>query len=255
MNKRATGKGEGWQARLFRKVLGAVPAGVRERMWQEHASDNMEMCLSRLRDKGFSPRQIVDCGAYMGHWTRMAKRVFPSARVLMIEPQRSKKEILEGVVREFSGTVDYAGCLLGPEKKDAVTFYDMESGSSVLEELSNYPRKAITLPMTRLDDVLKELKIEGPAFLKLDVQGYEIEVLKGAREAMKTSEVIQLEVSIIPYNKSVPLFDEVVRFMKEHGFLVYDICDFKRWEEDTLFQADAIFLRSDSGMRKLEFVY
>ena len=213
----------------------------------------MEFCLQKLKEKGFSPEIIVDCGAYTGSWTKMVKRVFPNANVLMIEPQAGKGSLLVQVCNEFSGTVDYVKCLLGSEQKEEVVFFEMESGSSVLEEATHHPRKIVMLKMATLDDILREKKISKCTFLKLDVQGYELEVLKGAKEALKNATVILLEVSFIRCNRSAPLFHEVVAFMKNHGFLVYDVCPLPRWRDNTLLQADVFFVKDGSIFRQIDF--
>ena len=224
---------------FFQKHLKRLQKSLRKR----YGTDGVEFCLRKLKEKGFSPEAILDCGAYTGSWTKMAKKVFPNANILMIEPQANKEPLLVQVCNEFSGTVNYVKCLLGSDQKQGVAFFEMESGSSVLEEATNHPRNIVALKMTTLDSVLREKKVEECTFLKLDVQGYELEVLKGAKEALKNAEVILLEVSFIRCNRSAPLFHEVVAFMKDRGFLVYDICPLPRWRDNTLIQADVIFVK------------
>ncbi len=243
--------------KLARRMVLCMPQFMRDGLWLLYNSDSsVEFCLRRLKEKGFAPKNVVDCGAYLGDWTRMVKKNFPGANVLMIEPVSNQQRLLLQVKSEFPGTVDYVQCLVGPETKEAATFFEVDGGgpgSSVLGELTRFPHKPVTLPMRRLDDILAEKKIAGPLFLKLDVQGYELEVLKGAERAMQNAEVILLEVSFVRYNPSGPLFHEVVAFMSEHGFLVYEICPLGRWLGVTLFQADVFFVKEDSGFRQIDF--
>jgi FkbM family methyltransferase len=235
--------------RLVRKIVVNLPY-LEEDLRGFYGGTSMEYAVRQLQARGFDPKSIVDCGAYMGDWTRMVKRIFPGARVLMFEPQADKRQALADVCTDFPGTVECVSCLLGPQAKEAVTFFEMESGSSVLEELTSYSRKTITLPMRTLDDTLREKNIQDATFLKLDVQGFEIEVLKGAAQAMKRAEVILLEVSFVPFNRSAPLFDEVVKYMRDNGFMAYDICNFHRVDNAPL-QGDAFFVKMDSPLRKL----
>jgi len=240
--------------KLARRLVLTMPRFMQDGLRVLYNSDaNLEFCLRQLQAKGFAPGLVVDCGAYRGNWTRMIKKIFPGARVLMVEAQADKEPLLAQVCSEFPGTVDYVRCLLGAEPREAATFFEMESGSSVLEELTDVPRRAVTLRMVPLDDLLRERKIAGETLLKLDVQGYELEVLKGAKEAMASAEVILLEVSLVRYNQSAPIFHEVVEFMKERGFLVYDICPLPRWADTTLFQADVLFVKKDSVFRQINF--
>ena len=77
--------------------------------------------------------------------------------------------------------------------------------------------------MSTLDSVVDERKMTGPILLKADVQGYELEALRGANQTLRKTEVILLEVSTLPYNIGAPLLAEVVAFMAERRFLVYDL--------------------------------
>ena len=123
-------------------------------------------------------------------------------------------------------------------------------GSSVLEQVQNKAPIAESLPMRTLDSVVDERKMTGPILLKADVQGYELEVLRGANQTLQNTEVILLEVSTLPYNIGAPLFAEVVAFMAERRFLVYDLCHLhRRQSDDTAFQVDVLFARAGSTLR------
>ena len=92
--------------------------------------------------------------------------------------------------------------------------------------------------------------VRGPFLLKLDVQGYEIEVLKGGARALAEAEAFLLEVPLLQYNEGAPLFAEVVEFMKDAGFVAFDICGQVRRETDgALFQVDILFVPERSALR------
>ena len=241
--------------KLARRMVLTMPLFMQDGVRLLYNSEtNVEFCLRKLKEKGFNPRHVVDGGAYMGNWTRMVKRNFPGAGVLMIEPQQDKRPLLIQVQNEFPGTVDYVQCLLGAEAKDAVPFFENEGGgSSVLRELTHSPFKTTTVPMRTLDDLLRERKITDAALLKLDLQGYELEALRGGAVAMKNAEVILLEVSLVPFNESGPLLHEVVAFMQDRGFLVYDLSALPRWIDSTLFQLDVFFVKENSALRQVNF--
>ena len=126
----------------------------------------------------------------------------------------------------------------------------MESGSSVLPENTGFDRKELALAMTTLDDVSGASALEGPVLLKVDVQGYELEVLRGGAQTLARSEVVLLEVSLLEYNQGAPLMPEVVAFMNAAGFVPYDVCGQFRRETDTaLCQIDIMFVRRESALR------
>jgi FkbM family methyltransferase len=210
---------------------------------------SVEWSFRNLRTLGFSPRRIVDVGAYVGGWTRMAKAIFPEAAVMMVEAQPSKEPELKRACAEYTGEVNYRLALLGPEEREGVRFYELETGSSVLAEQSSIARKEATHRMLTLDGVLAESGFGGADLLKLDVQGYELEVLKGAGGALSGAEVVLLEVSLLRINEGAPLLRDVLNFMGERGFRAYDICSFiRRPLDNALWQTDIIFVSETSRL-------
>lgn len=211
--------------------------------------------LRNLRRLGFSPEAIVDVGAFKGVWTQMVRDVFPDARVLMIEAQAAHKDALRAVTRQFpAGAVTYQIALLGALPQSCVPFYETANagtGSSALPENSDVTRRAVGLPMTTLDAVVASNGFPKPSFIKLDVQGYEIEVLRGGVECLQGAEVVLMEVSLWPYNQGAPLLHDVVAFMKDQEFVAHDVCSLmRRPGDDILIQVDLVFARERSGLRR-----
>jgi FkbM family methyltransferase len=206
-----------------------------------------------MRENGFSPVAVLDVGANVGEWSRMVSSVFPSTRILMFDGNPENEPALRETVREIGSRSECFIGLLGPEKNGAVTFYKPDAGntgSSILPELTSFEKETITLPMDTLDSLTESAALQGPLLLKLDVQGFELEVLKGARRTLQLSEAVIMEASLLPYNAGAPLFADVVAFMNEQGFVAFDFCGQSRRESDrALFQTDVAFVRRESDLR------
>ena len=216
-------------------------------LYLEHEFPSIESSLYALQRWGFDPEYVIDVGAYHGEWTQMFKRLFPEARILMIEAQPSKVDILESVCQTYSNSVEVASALLGPEDGKQVEFSEMETGSSVFEEQSPYDRNKSTRELITLDNLLDQYPgYKTPDFLKLDVQGYELEVLKGATHVLNNTEIVLMEASLIPVNKGAPLADEVIAFMSSHDFRLLDFCSQIRRKDDALWQTDLLFIKNSS---------
>ena len=210
--------------------------------------------LQRLKTLGFRPQGILDIGAYDGEWMRMAKTVFPESKVLMVEAQPEKEPILNAACKTYNGSVEYLIALLGQSNQEAVPFFQMHTpfgstGSSLYEEQTSFERHMVSLPMHRLDDLLALRPSTCFSFIKLDVQGAEMDVLSGGPKALNGAEAVLLEVSFLEYNKGAPQFADVVAFMNAKGFVVFDILDCFRAKRDILFQGDILFVRKDSPLR------
>ena len=245
---------------LARAVRARLPMGTRRLMYRAAAFfspetmetwnqgfPSVEGALLSLQARGFAPRFAVDVGAYHGEWTLMWKRIFPDCAVRMVEAQPGKEPRLRDVVERLGPSVDYRIALLGPESGRAVTFVEMESGSSVLEERSAYERHETTRRTEALDDLLAD-ETRAVDFLKLDVQGYELEVLRGATVRLAQAKAVILETSLVPINRGCPLLAEVVSFMDGHGFRIADFCSQIRRKDGVLWQTDLLFLRAGSEL-------
>jgi hypothetical protein len=82
--------------------------------------------------------------------------------------------------------------------------------------------------------------------LKLDVQGAELDVLRGAARTLAGIEVIVIELSLQEYNKGAPLIAEVMARLDALGFALFDMFGVSRTPAGVLLQSDGIFLRRDS---------
>ena len=106
--------------------------------------------------------------------------------------------------------------------------------------------------MRTIDDIVQNhFDGESPDFLKLDVQGYELEVLKGAEKSLHSINAILAEVNLIDIHDGAPLLAEMIAWFSQHGWVAYDICALTRRPLDqALWQADILFTPEDSSLRK-----
>ena len=240
--------------RLFEQTVSRLPIARRAQLVDLTLSHISEVSYYRLWKQGFRPGSIIDIGAYQGEWSRLAAKLFPGTPILMVEAQAEKKVFLDAVHRELP-VADYILCLLGKADGSEVVFNVMETGSSIYSERSNMPRSERRLKMRTLDDILLERRLNGPLFIKLDVQGAELDVLAGGTSALQAAEVVQLEVALMPYNEGAPTANAVFQFMAERNFLVFDIAGFVRPKPAYLAQIDVLFVRADSKLRSDYFAF
>lgn len=241
--------------RVLRKLRQHIPARIRKKIsawglffgYDVKYFPCMELTLRYLRDWGFRPARVVDVGAFKGEWTRMTKASFPDTRILMVEPLENKTALLERVCEEFSPSVTYVNALLGPRDGADVTFCEMESGSSVLEEQSPYVRQKAVRETRTLDSVVEEsTRWTGLDLLKLDVQGYELHVLDGASRILRDTQFVLMEASLIPTNRGCPLIADVFEYMGRRNFRLLDFCSQNRRKDHALWQTDLLFVKEGS---------
>lgn len=230
---------------LFQKLF---PESFKRKLKQKLGVPDQESALQRLKAMGFSPGFILDIGAYEGQWAKSVGGIFPEAKVLMIEGQKSKEGILTEISKELRGS-SLRIALLGSEKK-TVEFNIYETASSVLKEHNETGAAIESRSLELLDELVKNTGFEYPDLIKIDTQGYELEILRGGLNTLSHAKAVLLEVSFLDIYNNTPLADDVLSFMKSNGFVLYDICSIMRRPYDkALFQSDFLFVKEDSIWR------
>jgi hypothetical protein len=113
-------------------------------------------------------------------------------------------------------------------------------------------KEARNIEIKRIDGILPEEKVRNKKVLvKIDVQGAELDVMEGLTGLLSHVEVIILEVSFFCFNPPMPVFYDVVAYMHQAGYAVYDIFDgLNRPLDGAPGQRDIMFVREKGYFRK-----
>lgn len=189
-----------------------------------------------------NPSHILDIGANVGGFSKEALALWPNASSLMIEanPECSG---------ELSATgIPFIIAVLSDSEKDAVFYQRKCGGTSTGDSLyrENTPwYDDENVVMTDVKTItLDRLVEEYFDLIKLDVQGSELDILRGGERTLSGANHVLMEVSVEQYNIGAPLWDEVVRFMAERGFgQLTDVGDIIHPIGRHLIQKDILFSR------------
>lgn len=208
--------------------------------------------LLHLQSMGYKPDLIIDVGAADG--TPPLQSVFAASRFFWIEPLQEFESALQLLKQKMNG--DYAITAVGSSEGRITLHVHKDLHGSTLfretdgEAADGTPRE---IPVTTIN----KLSVENNwnqyerILLKADVQGYELEVLEGANDILDNVDIIILEVSFFRFLENAPEFYDVITYMKNIGFVVYDlVAGLNRPLDHALGQKDLVFVKENGFFRK-----
>jgi FkbM family methyltransferase len=170
------------------------------------------------------PKVIYDIGACVLHWTRHAVRRWPAAQIFLFDGAESSKPYFQQ-----SGLLWHIDVLCDRDDKWVDFYEDSENpgGNSYYRETTGaFTEEHLrrTDGMT-LDTIVATRGWPLPDLIKLDIQGAELDVLKGSPNCLNNCTDVILEAQHVQYNEGAPLASDVISFMHESGFrLVSNFC-------------------------------
>lgn len=197
-----------------------------------------------------SPQTILDVGACVGDVARQLAELYQPEFVGLVEPQpelstKLQKLNLASGQRIFS-------CALGRiEGTVQLNVLANNSSTSLLQvapgcdELFHRPMNVLQIvdvPMRTLDSVFNECGLEELDLLKVDVQGYELEVFAGGRETLRRTRVIVCEASFFEHYLGQPLFQTIYQHMIESGYRMHKTFGYSYDDRGHPLQCDVVFV-------------
>lgn len=221
------------------------------RKWNSPTGD-MPAFLRDLKKRGFACNAVLDIGAYKGWFSYLAAEVFPQATFYLFEPLIEMQEELGAFCKEYPKSKYFSTALGSTDGALSLrTFRDLKwSGFMDVDIPAKDERTPRIVEVHKIDTLIQENKIHIPDLVKIDVQGYELEVLKGAESLFGKTELFILETSLHNKHPSFPLFADVVAFMNERDYVVFDFPGFLRQKDSSLIECDVCFVKRKSFLRK-----
>lgn len=222
------------------------------------SANTEEAILLGLLDT-LAPEMILDVGANAGQYAHGVRALGYRGRILSFEALPSVHAVLEGSARS-DGSWDVAPCAaLGAEEAMMPMNVAGNLASSSLLEMSLLHAEAAPesayiaselVPVRRLDDArfTSIMPQQGPLFLKIDTQGYEKQVLEGAKGILSRVTGLQLELSLVELYKGAPRIAEMIAYVETLGFELFNMAPgFKDKKAGQLLQVDGFFIRRQAG--------
>jgi FkbM family methyltransferase len=236
---------------FLKKVIKTTLASFGVAVLRHNVHTSKDVLMSTIL-KEFQIDTVIDVGANEGQYAKTLLDHGYKGKVYSFEPIKSVFEKLKKTASNFSQWTTFNVGMGSKEEDILMNIAENLVSSSILKvgqaTLAAEPKTRIThqevIKITTLDLYCdKTLNLSKNTLLKLDVQGYELEALKGAKKMISSMRLIQAELSFIPVYEGAPLFQEVVGFLNLNGFEIYSIIpEFIDPKTGRLLQADGIFV-------------
>jgi FkbM family methyltransferase len=170
----------------------------------------------------FTPKVIYDIGAAALHWTKIVREIWKDVDIIVFDAIKHAKYLYEKEkVKYFIG-------VLSNEDDKIVKFYEnfeQVGGNSYYKEIGHpnseilFPEDGYTEQKTRkISSVVKENNFSLPDIVKIDVQGCELDILKGGIDIINNAKYLIIELQHTEYNRGAPLAPITIKYLKENGW-------------------------------------
>ena len=192
---------------------------------------------------------IVDVGANRGQFALISRAIFPQATIHSFEPLEEPAKIFRDI---FSGdpNVTLHSCAIGQENTISCIHVTNDDDSSSLLPLTRMQSSifnGITEKETRqvqvisLSQALGSISIPPVSLLKIDVQGFELEVLKGSEKILDKFSHLYIECSFVELYENQALAHQVISWLNEREFVLSGIHNIYYEKDGRPIQGDFLF--------------
>lgn len=250
--------------RIVVRTLGKLRVDVSRRsslhvelQYRRHGSvqlgrSTMRGALMNMASLGYRPATVFDVGAAIG--TPALYAPFPDAHHVLVEPLVECEPRLRAVAAELQRADVFIGTAGTSHGTVTLNVHPDPTGSSLLVEgegahVNGIPR---AVQQETLDGLASRFGTAPPYFIKLDTQGSELDVLRGAEETVLPSTTgILVETSLFAFFQGGPLARDVIEYLTARGFVLYDVVDLQyRPLDGAMSQLDFLFVRDTDELRR-----
>lgn len=191
---------------------------------------------------------VLDVGANRGQFAGELRAIGYRGLILSFEPVRSEFLIMKEHFKSDAEWRGYQIALGSKEQTLSMSVPRLTVLSSLLEPLTQEKDTRVeSVEVKRLDELLPSLLKDldpGGIFLKMDTQGYDLEVFRGASNCMSRICGIQSELSIQPLYKNMPHYLEALQEYEKAGFDLHNLSVVSRTDAGSLLELNCFMRRT-----------
>jgi FkbM family methyltransferase len=194
---------------------------------------------------------VADVGANRGQFALIARKLFPQAKIHSFEPLEEPGQIFKKVFHD-DPNVTFHPCAIGPEKSVSTIHVTRDDDSSSLLPIAEAQssmfsgaveketRQVTVLPLSQ---ALEGASLPPASLLKIDVQGYELEVLKGCEDILRKFSHLYIECSFVELYEGQALAHQVIAWLAQRNFILTSVHNLYYAGNGLALQGDFLFAR------------
>ena len=208
--------------------------------------------INILKQKGYYPDTILDIGAHQGFWTIGMKQIYNNSKYYLFEAN----DYSELNMFNNDNNVKVYNNIILNDKIEEIDWYCIKgTGDSMFKEKTKHYINCNSIKRETIDlntHILKNNLFQESKniLIKIDCQGAEISILKGASSILEKTDFILLEIPLFgQYNDGIPNFLEHIQYMNSIGFITYDIVE-NHYINNFNMQLDVVFINKNHEFNK-----
>ena len=208
--------------------------------------------INILKQKGYYPDTILDIGAHQGFWTIDMKQIYNNSKYYLFEAN----DYSELNMFNNDNNVKVYNNIVLNDKIEEIDWYCIKgTGDSMFKEKTKHYINCNSIKRETIDlntHILKNNLFQESKniLIKIDCQGAEISILKGASSILEKTDFILLEIPLFgQYNDGIPNFLEHIQYMNSIGFITYDIVE-SHYINNFNMQLDVVFINKNHEFNK-----
>jgi len=239
--------------RKFYKLMQLIerPKAMRLQLTGISPETYLDLARPWFLDRQFDT--VFDVGANKGQFAASVATALPSARVFSIEPLPDVYSELVTLASRYPN-IKPINCGVGSSDGSGTIHQNVYSDSSSFRLMKPISRQQfpftegrdvpVQVAIRTLDGIASQVPLGSRTMVKIDVQGFEDEVIRGAPKVLGAAEMVIIEVSFVSLYDGSPTFDQVNGMLREHGLRFAGCIDQLVGPLDgSILQGDALFIR------------
>jgi FkbM family methyltransferase len=206
-----------------------VPSHVENRLFELYETISMPAAHIRILktiSETFTPQVIYDIGASTLHWTKEALKIWPKSEIVAFDAIKEASKLYQ------SKNIKYNIGVLSDTDHKIVHFYENKenpAGNSYYKEIGHpnslniYPEDSYSEQNSMtLETTVRERKFPLPDLVKIDVQGAELDILKGGINIINNAKYLIIELQSVEYNRGAPLENVTIEYLNSNGWSIVE---------------------------------